>query len=408
MTRVAFVCADPGVPAFGTKGCSVHVQAVCEALLEAGCEVTALLARRGGSIPTRLSAVRVIDLPCPEVRDAGERELALAARNPVIGHALAAAGPFDLVYERAALWTSAPMAYAKQAGTPGVLEVNAPLVEEQARYRVLLHESLARRRFASALRAADVVAAVSREVADWAAVAGGRPGRVHVVPNGVDVRRFEAAGKCRPRDGRFVVGFVGTLKPWHGLDTLVTAFAEVAARVPSADLVIVGDGPERTRLAEAIAAHGLTSRITFAGAVTPDAVPGWLAAMDAAVAPYPALDGFYFSPLKVTEYMAAGLPVVASGIGQIADLIDHQRTGVLVPPGDAAALARALAALSANASWRESLGRAARAHVEAHCTWTAALDRVLTLARSSRPPNAGPSAGAHRSNSVAVVAGGTR
>jgi glycosyltransferase involved in cell wall biosynthesis len=405
MTRVAYVCADPGVPAFGTKGASIHVQSVCRALLEAGCDVTALVAKRGGPSPAWLSAMRVVDLPRAEACDVGARELALAGRNDDIVHALADAGPFDLVYERASLWTVAPMAFAASAGVPSVLEVNAPLVEEQAKYRVLRNERLARRLFASALRTAGVVAAVSSEVAAWAAVTAGRSEHVHVVPNGVDVRRF-ARARRHDRQGGFVIGFVGTLKPWHGVDTLVEAFASVASRVPAASLLLVGDGPERERLESTVAALGLRSRVTFTGAVSHDDVPSWLLAMDVAVAPYPALDGFYFSPLKVMEYMAAALPVVASAIGQIGSVIDHGRTGVLVPAGDAAALAREIVALFEDETRSESLGRAACAHVSEHCTWASVVSRVLALAREA--------AGVRRATPVAArrpamsPAGGTR
>lgn len=378
MTRVAYVCADPGVPVFAHKGCSVHVREVCGALLEAGCEVTLLASRPEGERPARLSALRVMTLPRRSARDAAERELVLAAANADTDRLLTAAGPFDIVYERAALWSVAPMTYARREHAVGVLELNAPLVDEQTRYRTLVHEALANRLLAAALRSAHVVTAVSPEVARWAAARIGAPHSVHVVANGVDVRRF------RPRaggaTGRFVVGFVGTLKPWHGLETLVEAFPRLLAAVPHAELLIVGEGPERSRLTSAVVAGGIEARVTFTGAVPHDAVPRWLQRMDVAVAPYPDLHDFYFFPLKLVEYMASGLAVVASRVGQVATIVEHGRTGLLVPPGDAGALADALAALSARPAWRARLGRAARDVVVAKHTWTAVVDQVLSLA----------------------------
>jgi glycosyltransferase involved in cell wall biosynthesis len=95
------------------------------------------------------------------------------------------------------------------------------------------------------------------------------------------------------------------------------------------------------------------------------------------VAPYPRLPDFYFSPLKVLEYMAAGLPVVASRVGQLEGLLDDGRTGVFVAPGDARALARALAALRTDVGARRALAAAGRALVERDHTWDAVVRRSL-------------------------------
>lgn len=383
MTRAALVCADHGVPVFGYKGCAVHVREICGAMLEAGLEVTLFVSARGGSVPSRLARVPVVDLPSPAATDHEGRAQNAIEANTAIEAALDAAGPFDLVYERAALWTWAPMAYAVRAGVPGILELNAPLTDEQARYRVLVRAETARALLANSLRAARLVVAVSQPVATWARDLAGPAVNVAVVPNGVDAGRFSVQrAPCR-RAGEFVVGFVGTLKPWHGLPTLVEAFARVAADIPGARLLVVGDGPERSPMAQALARHGLTDRTTFTGPVAHDAVPGLLAQMDVAVAPYPRLEGFYFSPLKLTEYMAAGLPIVASAVGQIVTLITHDQTGLLYAPGDVAALATALARLHADERLRRRLGESARAHVTAHHTWSAVLDRVLHLANAS-------------------------
>jgi glycosyltransferase involved in cell wall biosynthesis len=101
--------------------------------------------------------------------------------------------------------------------------------------------------------------------------------------------------------------------------------------------------------------------------------------MDVAVAPYPPLSLFYSSPLKIYEYMAAGLPIVASKIGQVGEIIDHEETGILFPPGDAAALTRALCDLKSNPEKRRRLGEQARAAVQRH-TWDHQAIAILSLA----------------------------
>jgi glycosyltransferase involved in cell wall biosynthesis len=108
--------------------------------------------------------------------------------------------------------------------------------------------------------------------------------------------------------------------------------------------------------------------------------------MDVGVAPYPNLSHFYFSPLKVYEYMASGLSVVASRIGQIADLIEHGVTGLLYPPGCPDNLSTALERLRLEPDLRCRLGHAARAKVIRHHTWDAVAKRILELADQAADP----------------------
>ena len=113
------------------------------------------------------------------------------------------------------------------------------------------------------------------------------------------------------------MGFVGTLRPWHGVEGLIEAFAVLHGLDPDVRLLIVGDGPLRNTLESMAADRGVSHAVDFRGAVEPSEVPRMLASMDVAVAPYPPLDDFYFSPLKLFEYMAAGCAIVAAAIGQI-------------------------------------------------------------------------------------------
>ena len=281
------------------------------------------------------------------------------------------------------------MPWARSAGLPGVLEVNAPLPDEQARHRVLHDRAAADDAARDAIGAASVVIAVSAPVAEWASAMGGSPDaagrKVHVVANGVDVERFRPVDRGPVAGPTCTIGFVGTLKAWHGIDTLASAFTLLAAADPCYRLLIVGDGPERAALAARMAAAGLTGRVELVGAVDPAVVPSLLQRIDIAVAPYPASAG-YFSPLKLYEYLAAGLPVVASDVGQVAEVLDDEHTGLLCRPGDPGELAAAISALRADPARAASLGRAGRAMVEQHHTWHAVVDRILALARRSERP----------------------
>ncbi len=379
MTRVAYVCADPGVPVFGSKGASVHVQSMAGALARLGADLTLLATRTGGAPPAALASVALERLPAAPKGEASTRERLALAHNAALAAQLSALGRLDLVYERYSLWSHAGMEWARQAGVPGVLEVNAPLIDEQAAHRTLVHRREAERVAARALGAASVVIAVSEGVAAWLERFPGARGKVHVIGNGVDPRRF--VGMAPAPDARpFTVGFLGTLKPWHGLETLVAAFALLRERDPGARLRIVGDGPEAPRARELLAGHGALDASTLVGAVDPGRVPAELAAMDVAVAPYPDLRPFYFSPLKIVESMAAGLPVVCTRVGDLDRLVGHRETGLLCTPGDPVALAAALSELAGDPRLRGRLGAAGRNRVLARHTWDAVAGRVLGLA----------------------------
>jgi len=384
--RVAYVTADFGVPVFGTNGSSAHVRAIVRALRAQGATVDLFASRLDGPPPEDLADLHIIELPRASRRlPQAERECCAIAANDVLASKLSAHGPYDLVYERHALWSAAGMAFARQQGIPGLLEVNAPLLEETAAFRTLVDHAAAERQVRRALADASALLAVSGGVARYLDGFGETPGaetrgKVHVVPNGVEPGRFRLAEGMRRADDPVVVGFVGSLRPWHGLDGLVRATALLAGDGVPMRLSIVGKGPERERL-EALAADlGIAERIEWTGAVPEAEVPRQLARMDIAVAPYPALPDFYFSPLKLFEYMAAGLPVVTTAVGDLPQLVEDGRTGVLVPPDEPAGLAGAIASLAADPERCRRLGAAARARVIERHSWHATAARILEIA----------------------------
>jgi glycosyltransferase involved in cell wall biosynthesis len=380
--RIAFVTADPGVPVFGRKGCSNHVQEVIRAFTRAGAEVEIHSPRLEGTPPPGLADVQTFALPRCGKGDLSSRETALVAANDQLAINLQSRPAYDAVYERHSIWSTAGMAFARSAGIPGILEINSPLIEEQAAHRSLAHRDVAEKMVEEAFGSASHLIAVSKGVADY--VQGFEVVRdpVHVLPNGVDTKRFSPCESRESRGSGFTVGFVGTLKPWHDLSTLVQGFALFRDRCTEnaeCRLLIVGDGPERDGLEESLRELGLWQATHLTGSIDPAEVPRWMDQMDVGVALYPAKGDCYFSPLKIFEYMAAGLPVIASGVGQIPELIEHGQTGLLCPPGDHEGLASILESLRADPRQRVQIGRRARAKAVQEHTWDGVVTRTLQL-----------------------------
>ena len=174
--------------------------------------------------------------------------------------------------------------------------------------------------------------------------------RIAVVPNGVDSLAFAATRPSRPVRR---VSVVANLEPRKGHDVLIDAAPEVLRRFPDAAFVVVGDGPERANLEARAAAQGVAKAFTFAGY---DAdIAQRLHDTDIFVLP----SRTESLPNAVLEAMCAGLPIVASGVGGLLELIDDGRTGLLVSPGDPRALADSVCRVMSDHALGERLGKAA-------------------------------------------------
>lgn len=405
--NIAYLCSDFGVPVHGRKGASIHVREVARALRALGHQVEIITCRAGGPAPDGF-AVPVHDISLgeqeklvygllqddPAAGEAIAKEVRSALYASLVGQqaeSLLRRFRPDAIYERYSLFGTAGMTLAKALQVPHILEVNAPLSEEQAAYRGLAFGQTARAIERTVLCSADQVIVVSSPLKEWMVGFGVEPERVRVLPNGVDVERFAVGAHGAPRvreqlgltDGRPVLGFVGTLKAWHGTATLLRAVAKLHREGMGVRLVIVGEGPERASLEALAVTEGIAGLITFTGAVPHEWIPAHVAAFDVAVAPYDQAPNFYFSPLKLFEYMAAGRPVVAAAIGQLAEFVRNGETGLLYPPGDVDALAASVRSLVADREWASALGRAGQAYVGDRHTWLSNAQAVVELVRKS-------------------------
>ncbi len=216
------------------------------------------------------------------------------------------------------------------------------------------------------------------------------PGRAFYLPNGVDAERFAAPPEAevaalRRRyglEGRAVIAYVGILSlTGHPLDLLLEAFAQVARALPTAHLLWVGGGEDGALLRRRGQELGLGKRMTFAGVVPPEAVPAYFRLADCAVDPVrDDLHARARCPLKVLESMACGVPVVTGDVGERRELLGDGRAGLLVRPGDAAALAEGLRALLSEAGVRAQMGAAGLEEVQRY-RWDRLAPGVVDLYR---------------------------
>jgi glycosyltransferase involved in cell wall biosynthesis len=206
-----------------------------------------------------------------------------------------------------------------------------------------------------AYRSATKVAANSRASQLMLEQEGVAPSFIAVIPNGLDLDAF---AERKPAGSIRTIITVANLRREKNHETLLAAAAVLLRSRPHLRFQIVGDGPRRAELEELSRARGLASHVEFLG--HREDIPSLLAAADAFVLPSRS-EAF---PNGAIEAMAAGLPVVASNVGGLRDLIQSGRTGVLVPPGNPEALAGALQSLIDNPAGAEAIGRAARHEVQ--------------------------------------------
>ncbi|MFB3907591.1 MAG: glycosyltransferase [Candidatus Eisenbacteria bacterium] len=407
-TRALYVSADLGVPVRGHKGASAHVRAIANGLVEAGLAVRVVTPSAGeeaseggnrfdppidivscprwaGALVDRSRERRSLYAWAKEVRR-------LAWNGPMHRRVQQLLSDFrpDFVYERYSLCSIATGLACRRRRVPWLLEVNAPLADEEAAYRGLRFRWLTRRLERWILRHADHVFVVSHPLRRWALDAGVSPERLSVLPNAVDTGLFRPGvpGVVERRrswewsEEEIIVGFAGSLKPWHGGALLLAAFERAMERDPRLRLCIIGDGPERKEIERRARRRGLASVVRLTGAVPQREVPSMLRACDILVAPYLPQPNPYFSPLKVLEYLAVGRPVLASRIADLPDLVTPE-CGLLLPPGDRAALRDAILDLARDPRRREAMGKAA-ADRAAREDWSGRVRTILLEARQRR------------------------
>ena len=363
---------------------SVHIEQLVSALRTRGHEVRVVgpgsasheAARRGKGLEKLADGLRAL-LPA-----ALFELLELAYNIPAYRRLAREAAAFrpDVLYERNNLFLMAGWRLKRKLSLPMLLEINAPLAAERARFGNLALTRLAARCEKTVWSGADVALPVTRVLADLVAQERG-PRGIHVIPNGADLSARPDPGKVAALRARFglddkvVLGFVGFVRPWHGLEWAIHALPRLAENV---HLLVVGNGPAQAALLEDAARLSVAHRVHFVGRIPHQEVSAFVQNFDVALQTRAV---GYCSPLKLFEYMALGRAIIAPDQPNLREVLRPEVDSLLFDPGDEASFFAALERLSADGELRARLGMAARRSVEeTPFTWAENARRVEKLA----------------------------
>ena len=378
---ILYVATDQQVP--GRVGGSVHVTAVARGLAALGHDVHVAITRGDGPFPD--DGATWIDMRPP----LGARRLrwALASRVRTLAERIRP----DVVIERYFNFGGEGVRAAQAVGALTMLEVNAPVIDHpgSAKRRIdraLLVEPMRRWRDWQCRHADLFVTPQADILPAWVPA-----DRIVRLEWGADTVQFtpDATGAVpfeRPASRTLVV-FAGAFRAWHGAQLLVDAMRRLREHGRNdVDAVLIGDGPELPAVRQA--AERIDG-VTCVGPVAHEAMPACLAAADVGVAPFdvgrhaPLSLGFFWSPLKLFEYMASGLSVVAPAIDRITHLVGDGEEGLLYDADDPAALAGAIERLC-DPALRRRLGAAARARAVRDYGWDRHCERLAAAIEAAR------------------------
>ena len=308
---------------------------------------------------------------------------------PRVGVAIRKFHP-DLVYERYSLFLWATVWLARRLRVPIVLEVNDSALMQ--RVRPLSLKRLSQRIERWCMRNCDGLVFISSYFRDRAVAAYGDIAPSVVSPNAADIACFDQAlfdrARLRKERGiadRVVCGHIGAFVRWHGMAAFVEAIAPRMREQPELTLLLVGDGVDLDRIRRTVAAHGLTERILLPGRVPHADIPAWIACMDYAIL---ADSNEYGSPMKLFEFMAMGVAVVAPDYAPVVEIIEDDRTGWLFPRKNMTACVERVLALASERADQSRVGGAARDYIVRERQWRNNAEQIIALvqhAHTRRP-----------------------
>jgi glycosyltransferase involved in cell wall biosynthesis len=209
--------------------------------------------------------------------------------------------------------------------------------------------------------------------------------KITVIPNGADPQQFrpglaDAALRSKyPLQGKVVIGWVGSLVGWSGLENLLQVARQVLQQRHEVVFLFVGGGKNKQVIEQTFTASDIGTRVFLTGTIDWDQVPPYVDLMDITIAPYPKLDFWYPSSMKIFEYMSAQKTVIASAVGQIAEIIQDGENGLLFDPDCMDEFLQKILLAVDDSAGRIRMAEHARKTVLEKYTWTAHARTMSTI-----------------------------
>lgn len=360
--KVLYLLADPGIPLTSSiKAGGVHARSMIRAFLDEGADVDVLAIRSGKGRDPLPPSAHVSIAEQGSFRRRWSRRYryrtrplwatgveALLAQHDCLRTARKlfrrGAGP-DVLYARHSWLPWSILRIQSLVQAPLFLEVNALFTHEKSERGELAFPTLTRAMEKQALHRAERILPVTEALSGSIAAMGLPEEKIRLSGNAVDLSLFDArlrADHAKKESSGFTIGLASSFRQYHGIGTLIDAVRLLEDRIGPTRVRLIGDGPLRGEVENHAKRIGLKSVVELPGPVRHQEVPALLASCDVCVAPYEGDLNLYNCPMKLFEYMALQIPIVASRWGEIPKILEHERTALLHDAGSPVSLAAML------------------------------------------------------------------
>ena len=298
----------------------------------------------------------------------------------------------DVVISRLDVYLFSTLVVTRLLRLPWIIEADSPEVYEyrkfytQYRKLPLIDGTIERLN----LRVADKIFVVSNLIKKYfiekRKIA---PSKIEVIPNAADEKKYQptyrngSIAKNYKLNGSVVLGFIGSFHYWHGVENLILIINRILSAEKGVKFLLVGaGGAKEGEIRNFVERNGYQDNVIFTGSVPHNKIGQYISVMDIVLAPYPGLEFFYFSPMKVYEYMASGKAIVASNIGQIGEIIRNGDNGLLYDPDDIESMIDGICQLLKNTKLRQILGQNARNSIDEEHNWNNRAKQLEILCRN--------------------------
>lgn len=302
---------------------------------------------------------------------------------------------FEIIHERFGLYSYGGFLAAKLMGIPIIFEVNGPVIEEKQNHTEalkgleLISAKISRY---IALRNADAYVTISNLMKEIMVEEWKLPSeKIFVMPNCADHKVFARVGleeegeilrkSLGYTENEFVACFIGSFFPWYGLEIFFEAFGKAYEKNKTLRLLMVGEGKIENELRGIAQKSGFAEAVNFVGRVKHEQVPVYLKASDCAIAPFRKLPTkFFSSAIKIFEYGMAGSAILAPRLGQIAEVIEDGKTGILFEPNDVESITEGILKISSQSKEKNrEMGKAIQKEALEKYTWESYGKQLVRL-----------------------------